>query len=202
MEHRTCTALEVYAMPLKQRFMLILTSSVELAVAVICGCALTLAPLIRYLFGILTSPNFRYSSKIKKLSSHLGTYNARQEPATKDIKLTLGSQIDGQGFFINPITGPVDDADRARIGYPPHSQPFAGSTHDEPCHKLPETVVYDGRQGDLCKHPGQSLGYSLSPKDSSTHTNIRSSYSEDMESALPENAIRVNTQLESSWSRY
>lgn len=92
---------------------LILVRIVELCVGVICSCLPSFAgffrfhlPLLRSIMSLFGS----FGSKVRGLSlpkpfSQSGRSDPSQKPSTKDIKVTLGSRIDGKGHFLG--TGSV-----------------------------------------------------------------------------------------------
>lgn len=92
---------------------LILVSVVELCVGVMCSCLPSFAGFFRYHLPLLRSVMSLFGSLGSKLRgrslskpfSQLGGTGASKKLSTKDIKVTLGSRIDGKGHFLN--TGSV-----------------------------------------------------------------------------------------------
>lgn len=100
-------------MPSRPRYVkLILASVVELCVGVICSCLPSFAGFFRYHLPLLRpimSPLGSFSSKMRGRSlskpfSRSG-FGPSKRLFTKDIKVTLGPRIDGEGYFLN--TGSV-----------------------------------------------------------------------------------------------
>ncbi|KAL8676658.1 MAG: hypothetical protein Q9186_006842 [Xanthomendoza sp. 1 TL-2023] len=85
---------------------------VELHVGVMCGCMPAFAGFFNYYLPLLRSFGSFFSSRVKgfsllKLSSRpSSSESSSKRLTTKDIKVTLGSRIDGHGHFINPTTYP------------------------------------------------------------------------------------------------
>ncbi|KAL8671757.1 MAG: hypothetical protein Q9168_003752 [Polycauliona sp. 1 TL-2023] len=83
---------------------------VELHVGVMCGCMPALAGFFNYYLPSLRSVGSFFSSRVKgfsflKISSRpSSSESASKRLATKDIHMTLGSKIDGQGRFLNPTS--------------------------------------------------------------------------------------------------
>lgn len=84
-------------------------SVVELTVAVMCSCLTTFPGFFRYHLPLLRSIVSLFSSTLKSL--HLPKFqntssntNSSERLATKDIKITLGSRVDGRGLFLNSVS--------------------------------------------------------------------------------------------------
>ena len=82
-------------------------SVVELTVAVICSCLTCFPGFFRYLMPLIRSMGSRLSSTLKSL--HLTKFTLRsnapssnEKLGTGNMKITLGSRVDGKGHFLNP----------------------------------------------------------------------------------------------------
>ncbi|KAL8935781.1 MAG: hypothetical protein Q9211_004519 [Gyalolechia sp. 1 TL-2023] len=83
---------------------------VELTVGVMCSCMPAFAGFFHHYLPVLRSVGLFFSSRARnlsffKLSSRnraSSSENPKRRLLTKDIKLTLGTQIDGHGRFLNP----------------------------------------------------------------------------------------------------
>ncbi len=92
---------------------LIRSSIVELNVGVICSCLPSFLGFFRHHLPLLQYITSLIGSKIKFLSfpkpssrsSSSSSGNSKKRLQTKDIKVTLGSEVDGEGHFLNPRSG-------------------------------------------------------------------------------------------------
>ena len=117
-------ALGVGALPLDRQLLLTVVSVVELTVGVICSCLTSFPGFFRYHLPLLRAISSFFSSSFRSL--HLSrqlkpSSNPSNTPGsnpsstkrlvTKNIKLTLGSRIDGGGRFLGPASVFATDAD-------------------------------------------------------------------------------------------
>ncbi|KAL8816421.1 MAG: hypothetical protein Q9223_004561 [Gallowayella weberi] len=102
---------------------------VELHAGVMCGCMPAFAGFFNYYLPLLRSFGSFLSSRVKgfsllKLSSrHSSSENSSKRLATKDIKMTLGSRVNGQGHFINPTSVFAREEDWLKLGELAHNPP-------------------------------------------------------------------------------
>ncbi|KAL8927609.1 MAG: hypothetical protein Q9172_001319 [Xanthocarpia lactea] len=99
---------------------------VELHVGVMCGCMPAFAGFFNYYLPILRSFGSFFSSRVKgfKLSSRpSSSESSSKRLATKDIHMTLGSRVDGQGHFLNPTSVFAREEDWLRLGEAAHDPP-------------------------------------------------------------------------------
>ncbi|KAL8980389.1 MAG: hypothetical protein Q9177_005895 [Variospora cf. flavescens] len=110
---------------------------VEMTVGVMCGCMPAFAGFFRHHLPLLRSIGSFFSSKAKSLkflrlsgrSSRPSSSESSKRLATKDIKMTLGTQVDGHGRFMNPTSVFARDEDWARN--PPSLARKASATRRE-----------------------------------------------------------------------
>lgn len=95
-----------------------------------CGCMPAFAGFFHYYLPLLRSIRSFFSSRVKRFSllklssrpcSSEGSSSKRL--ATKDIKMTLGSRVDGQGHFINPTSVFAREEDWLKLGQLAHNPP-------------------------------------------------------------------------------
>ncbi|KAL8688192.1 MAG: hypothetical protein Q9218_005838 [Villophora microphyllina] len=104
---------------------------VELTVGVMCGCMPAFAGFFHHYMPLLRSIGSFFSSRAKgwsflKLSSRPGSSeNSKQSKklATKDIKMTLGSRVDGEGRFMNVTSVFATEDDWLKLGQAAHNPP-------------------------------------------------------------------------------
>ncbi|KAL8836410.1 MAG: hypothetical protein Q9176_006349 [Flavoplaca citrina] len=102
---------------------------VELHVGVMCGCMPALAGFFNYYLPMLRSVGSFFSSRVKgfsllKLSSRPSSSDSSSKKlATKDIHMTLGSKVDGQGRFLNPTSVFAREEDWLKLGELAHNPP-------------------------------------------------------------------------------
>ena len=196
MEPRASTALDVriLAYYLTYDILLTLASVVELTVGVICGCMPAFASFSRYHLSPFDSLGSLFSLKSKnltfpKLFSWSGGSDEPKKPATKDLRVTLGSGIDGKGHFLNPGSVFGKEDDWMKLG----GVQFPKTTHGES----------KGTRREWHEEMAEARWRSaLRPHTMNMHsseTHIRSSYPKDLELGLPQRGIRVESQVECSW---
>ncbi len=91
-----------------------------------CGCMPAFAGFFKYYLPILRSFGSFFSSRVKgfKLSSRpSSSESSSKRLATKDIHMTLGSRVDGQGHFLNPTSVFAREEDRSKLGEAAHNPP-------------------------------------------------------------------------------
>ncbi|KAL8955204.1 MAG: hypothetical protein Q9193_006854 [Seirophora villosa] len=111
-----------------------MASVVELTVGIMCGCMPAFAAFFRHHLPLLRSIGSFFISKAKSLnfpklsgrSRRPSSSESSKRLATKDIKMTLGSQVDGRGRFMNPTSVIARDEDWARLGQMAHNPPSVG----------------------------------------------------------------------------
>ena len=104
-------------LPPQCQYSLTVVSIVELTVGVMCSCLTSFPGFFRYhlrllrsLFSFLSSSlrSLHLSRPLNRSSDPSNTPSSRasntRRLATKDIKMTLGSQVDGRGRFISPAS--------------------------------------------------------------------------------------------------
>ena len=101
----------------------------------------------------------------------------------------LGSRIDGKGHLLNPgcVSGKEDDWIKSGdVQFPKTTHGVSNGTRREWHEEMAETR-------------GQSTLRSHTINKHSSETHIRSSYPKDLEQGLPQQGIRVESQVEFSW---
>lgn len=94
-----------------------------------CGCMPAFAGFFKHYLPLLRSFGSFFSSRVKgfsllKLSSRpSSSESSSKRLATKDIKITLGSRIDGQGHFLNPTSVFAREEDWSKLGEATHNPP-------------------------------------------------------------------------------
>lgn len=94
-----------------------------------CGCMPALAGFFNYYLPMLRSFGYFFSSRVKgfsllKLSSRpSSSESSSKRLATKDIHMTLGSRVDGQGQFLNPTSVFAREEDWLKLGEIAHNPP-------------------------------------------------------------------------------
>ena len=90
---------------------------------VMCGCMPAFAGFFRHYLPLLRSIGSFFSSRARGLSllrpstrSQPSSAGSSKRLATQDIKVTLGTQIDGQGCFLNPTSVLATEEDWLRLG--------------------------------------------------------------------------------------
>ncbi|KAL9119580.1 MAG: hypothetical protein Q9187_003867 [Circinaria calcarea] len=167
---------------------------VELTVGVICGCMPAFASFSRYHLPSFDFFRSLFSWKNKthtlpKLFSWSSGSEQSKKPATKDLRVTLGSRIDGKGHFINSASVFGKEDDWMKLG----DVQFPKTTYDESNgtrREWHEEAAEAQRQ--LASRP-----HRINKHASETH--IRSSYPQDLEMGLPQRGIRVESEVEFSW---
>ncbi|KAL8638381.1 MAG: hypothetical protein Q9228_004461 [Teloschistes exilis] len=104
---------------------------VELTVGVMCGCMPAFAGFFHHYLPILRSIGSFFSSRAKglnflKLSSRPSSSEKPKSSKrldTKDIKMTLGSRVDGQGRFVNVTSVFAREEDWLKLGQAAHNPP-------------------------------------------------------------------------------
>ncbi|KAL8711208.1 MAG: hypothetical protein Q9220_004353 [cf. Caloplaca sp. 1 TL-2023] len=114
---------------------------VELTVGVMCGCMPALAGFFRHYLPLLRSIGSFFSSRargfsfLKIYSRPSSSGSSSKRLATRDIKVTLGSRIDGQGHFLNPTSVFAREEDWLKLGeaahYPPSLSRKSSATRRE-----------------------------------------------------------------------
>ncbi|KAI4123305.1 MAG: hypothetical protein LQ338_005330 [Usnochroma carphineum] len=101
-----------------------------MTVGVMCGCMPAFAGLFRHYLPLLRLIGSFFSSRTRslkfvKLSSRSRPSSSERSKrlATKDIKMTLGTQIDGQGRFMNRTSVLASDGDWVKLGQMAHIPP-------------------------------------------------------------------------------
>ncbi|KAL8698364.1 MAG: hypothetical protein Q9201_006621 [Fulgogasparrea decipioides] len=100
--------------------------TVELTVGVMCGCMPTSPGFFRHYLPLLRSLGSFFSSRAKgfsllRPSTKPSSSKSSKRLATKDIKMTLGSQVDGQGRFINSTSVFAREEDWLELGQAAHN---------------------------------------------------------------------------------
>lgn len=141
-----------------------MASVVEMTVGVMCGCMPAFAGFFRYHLPLLRSIGSFFSSKAKSLkflrlsgrSSRPSSSESSKRLATKDIKMTLGSQVDGHGRFMNPTSVFARDEDWARLGQIAHNPPSLARKGSATRREWHEGMAELKRQS-LSSHPPSSM---------------------------------------------
>lgn len=88
------------------RKLLTVVSVVELTVGIMCSCLTSFPGFFRYHLPLFKSIVSIFNSSFRSLRSSKHsqsiTPNSAQRLATSDVKVTLGSRVDGKGLFMNP----------------------------------------------------------------------------------------------------
>ncbi|KAL9049292.1 MAG: hypothetical protein Q9206_005599 [Seirophora lacunosa] len=137
---------------------------VELTVGIMCGCMPAFAAFFRHHLPLLRSIGSFFVSKAKSLtfpklsgrSSRPSSSESSKRLATKDIKMTLGSQVDGHGRFMNPSRVIARDEDWARLGQMAHNPPSVGRKPAGTRREWHEGMAELKRQS-LSSHPPTSM---------------------------------------------
>ena len=92
----------------------------------ICSCLTSFPGFFRYLMPLIRSIGYRLSSSLKslhltKLTLRSITPSSNEKLSTENMKITLGSRVDGKGHFLNP---------RSLFGTNQHSSNPTESNHD------------------------------------------------------------------------
>ncbi|KAI4104921.1 MAG: hypothetical protein LQ345_007255 [Seirophora villosa] len=141
-----------------------LSRVVELTVGIMCGCMPAFAAFFRHHLPLLRSIGSFFMSKAKSLtfpklsgrSSRPSSSESSKRLATKDIKMTLGSQVDGHGRFMNPTRVIARDEDWARLGQMAHNPPSVGRKPAGTRREWHEGMAELKRQS-LSSHPPTSM---------------------------------------------
>lgn len=104
---------------------------VELTVGVMCSCMPAFAGFFHHYLPLLRSIGSFFSSRARhfsflKLSSRNRASSDEKNSnrlATSDLKMTLGTQIDGQGRFLNPTSVFAREEDWEKLGRMAHRPP-------------------------------------------------------------------------------
>ncbi|KAL8992215.1 MAG: hypothetical protein Q9169_007276 [Polycauliona sp. 2 TL-2023] len=102
---------------------------IELHVGVMCSCMPALAGFFNHYLPMLRSVGSFFSSRVKgfsllKFSSRpSSSESSSKRLATKDIHMTLGSRVDGQGHFLNPTSVFASEEDWSKLGEVAHNPP-------------------------------------------------------------------------------
>ncbi|KAL9009101.1 MAG: hypothetical protein Q9173_005838 [Seirophora scorigena] len=137
---------------------------VEMTVGIMCGCMPAFAAFFRHHLPLLRSIGSFFISKAKSLklpklsgrSSRPSSSESSKRLATKDIKMTLGSQVDGHGRFMNPTSVIARDEDWARLGQMAHNPPSVGRKPAGTRREWHEGMAEIKRQS-LSSHPPTSM---------------------------------------------
>lgn len=96
---------------------------VELTVGVMCSCMPAFAGFFHYYLPLLRSIGSFLSQRVRSLNllkvsskSRPSSSENSRRLATKDIKMTLGTQIDGRGQFLNPTSVFAREEDWLKLG--------------------------------------------------------------------------------------
>ena len=179
------------------RFLLVY-SIVELTVGVMCGCMPAFAAFLRYhqiplnsLLRVLLS-SFRKSS-LKSMSGR----GSSRKLATRDLRMTLGSRVDGRGHFLNPTSVFADEGHWTELGEaktPGHvtkeRQDLAGGGPS------PETSL---PEHDSLQRSWHTFRYG---NHGEMQTHIRNSYTPETNAERIQSTpgIRVESEMHTVWS--
>lgn len=165
-----------------------------MTVGVMCGCMPAFAGFSRQYLPLLRSLGSFFSSRAKGLSflklsgrSRPSSSESSKRLATKEIKMTLGTQIDGQGRFMNSTTMFARDEDWAKLGQIAHNPPGLGRKPSGTRREWHEGMAELKRQS-LSSHPPKAM----SRKPSQLQTHLGGLPVHDEEKGVPGQEVRVS----------
>ncbi|KAL8917240.1 MAG: hypothetical protein Q9208_008079 [Pyrenodesmia sp. 3 TL-2023] len=166
---------------------------VEMTVGVMCGCMPAFAGFSRQYLPLLRSLGSFFSSRAKgfsflKLSrrSRPSSSESSKRLATKEIKMTLGTQIDGQGRFMNSRTMFARDEDWAKLGQIAHNPPGLARKPSGTRREWHEGMAELKRQS-LSSHPPKTMS-----RKPSLQRQLKSLPVHDEEKGAPGQEVRVD----------
>ena len=135
-------------LPPEYQLSLTVISVVELTVGVMCSCLSSFPgffryhlPLLRSIFSFLSSSfrSLHLSRPLNRSTDPSNTPSSKasntRRLATKDIKMTLGSQVDGRGRFISPASIIATDPDWLPLSELTHNTPTHANNAPEATHR-------------------------------------------------------------------
>lgn len=163
-----------------------------MTVGVMVGCMPAFAGFFRHYLPLLRSIGSFFSSRTRSLKflrlsgrSRPSSSGSSKRLATKDIKMTLGTQVDGQGRFMNPTSVFARDEDWDRLGQLAHNPPGLARKPSGTRRQWHEGMAELKRQS-LSAHPPMAMSRKPS------QTQHRSLPVHDEEKGIPGEEVRVS----------
>lgn len=164
-----------------------------MTVGVMCGCMPAFAGFSRHYLPLLRSIGSFFSSRAKGLSflklssrSRPSSSESSKRLATEEIKMTLGTQVDGQGRFLNSTSMFARDEDWAKLGQIAHNPPSLARKPSGTRREWHEGIAELKRQS-LSSHPPKTM--LVKPL---LQTHLKSLPVHDEEKGLPGQGVRVS----------
>ncbi|KAL9604094.1 MAG: hypothetical protein Q9219_000682 [cf. Caloplaca sp. 3 TL-2023] len=134
---------------------------VELTVGVMCSCMPALAGFFHHYISLFRLVGSFFSSRVKSLGlfklpgkSRSTSSDKSKRLATKDIKMTLGTQIDGDGRFLDPASVFAREEDWLKLSQAAYKPPSLARQSSGTRREWHEGVAELKRQSLSSHHPG------------------------------------------------